>query len=467
MTSPGTKLAFKCLFRKVESQNVAWMIGYGEADLTSVLSCAIIDNGERDVVGDWKAVSRMVPYNLSAVGLLISTTDEGAVGSTNLGEEKVRNVVFNTLYSSNNNFSSVLSDSFLAVLYSGTASTAVFRVDYQSNKIEPVEIAPTFVAKDTAVRNHYFRATMKNQAIVPVLPHGGDNVAVFEEYIKNKISNFLGAWPSSSSDAAFVAVLPNNQILHVSNSDDAPGKRPLASADYFADDVPQSISNMAWKSHQFRSSLRSAQRSAKGKKGGKGKGKGKKKGGGGGDDRYQMPSEITVEKNPILKNTTILTQQHCSKVLNLRLRKSGVSNEDVGIFGNGVQLPNGLKHIRCRMNGEALVFVGSGNKTIDMSCADGLTALARQFEAFGSAILENEKVNKFSTWYQNFHFAPAGMTHPITLVIDMDDDNEKGEEFSKVRLSVHRRFAHHIVNDRPLFRLGCAVNFFESSVGET
>ncbi len=97
MTSPGTKLAFKCLFRKVESQNVAWMIGYGEADLTSVLSCAIIDNGERDVVGDWKAVSRMIPYNLSAVGLLISTTDEGAVGSTNLGEEKVRNVVFNTL----------------------------------------------------------------------------------------------------------------------------------------------------------------------------------------------------------------------------------------------------------------------------------------------------------------------------------------------------------------------------------
>ena len=64
---------------------------------------------------------------------------------------------------------------------------------------------------------------------------------------------------------------------------------------------------------------------------------------------------------------------------------------------------------------------------------------------------------------KNFHFAPAGMTHPITLVIDMDDDNEKGEEFSKLRLSVHRRFAHHIVNDRPLFRLGCAVNFFESS----
>ena len=100
---------------------------------------------------------------------------------------------------------------------------------------------------------------MKNQAIIPVLPHGGDNVAVFEEYVKNKISNFLGAWHSSSSDAGFVAVLPNNQILHVSSSDDAPGKRPLASADYFADDVPQSISNMAWKSHQFRSSLRSAQ----------------------------------------------------------------------------------------------------------------------------------------------------------------------------------------------------------------
>ena len=156
MTSPGTKLAFKCLFRKVESQNVAWMIGYGEADLTSVLSCAIIDNGERDVVGDWKAVSRMIPYNLSAVGLLISTTDEGAVGSTNLGEEKVRNVVFNTLYSSNNNFSSVLSDSFLAVLYSGTASTAVFRVDYQSNKIEPVEIAPTFVAKAASENTCFF-----------------------------------------------------------------------------------------------------------------------------------------------------------------------------------------------------------------------------------------------------------------------------------------------------------------------
>ena len=111
MTSPGTKLAFKCLFRKVESQNVAWMIGYDEADLTSVLSCAIIDNGERDVVGDWKAVSRIIPYNWSAVGLLISTTDEGAVGSTNLGEEK-----FETLYST---------------LY--TAATTIFRLCCQTH----------------------------------------------------------------------------------------------------------------------------------------------------------------------------------------------------------------------------------------------------------------------------------------------------------------------------------------------
>ena len=54
---------------------------------------------------------------------------------------------------------------------------------------------------------------MKNQAIIPVLPHGGDNVAVFEEYVKNKISNFLGAWYSSSSDAGFFAVLPNKEFL--------------------------------------------------------------------------------------------------------------------------------------------------------------------------------------------------------------------------------------------------------------
>lgn len=159
-----------------------------------------------------------------------------------------------------------------------------------------------------------------------------------------------------------------------------------------------------------------------------------------------------------MKNFKLLANTN-SKLLNVHLRKLSSSN---GINGNGIKLPDGTKYLCCKMNGEALVFVppGENDKNMDSACTDGLKALSKQFSAVKDKIIENEKQNIFSKRYESFHFSPEGLSHLVTLLINMDDDIENGEEFAKLRLSIHKRFAFHIPQNRPLFKLGCAINFF-------
>ena len=455
----------------------AWLIGYTNGDNTNVLSCCIIENN-KNLMDDWKEVSRMIPYNLKAVGLYVKDATENSIKDQIFSTDRYQTVL-------PTNF--IISNIDTAFMVNGNAKT-IKKIDINSNV-------------NNISNNKYIRATLQTQTLIPILPNGNGNEKVFKQYVEETLNPFLPSRPESNNNDNYIGLLPNNQIITLNDKEG--NKYLLPTVDYFKQqDVPKQHANMGWKSHQFHASLGSSQASSsssKGKKGKKGggkgnKGKGKKKGGGGkgggSDDKYKIQGDLEIDTNPILTNITSILHDE-SNILNIHLRRqsssdssisgNGQSSPDSSISGNGVILPNGTQHVVCKMNCETLVFVidesinnnDDDNKnnttiiTIDKTCNDGLNGLYNQFDVIKDSIFDNEKNNQFSKSYQNFHFAPKGLSHLITLIINMDDahDYENSEKYKNIRASIHKRFAMHIPANRPMFKLGCAINFSAADDG--
>ena len=119
----------------------AWLIGYTNGDNTNVLSCCIIENN-KNLMDDWKEVSRMIPYNLKAVGLYVKDATENSIKDQIFSTDRYQTVL-------PTNF--IISNIDTAFMVNGNAKT-IKKIDINSNV-------------NNISNNKYIRATLQTQTL--------------------------------------------------------------------------------------------------------------------------------------------------------------------------------------------------------------------------------------------------------------------------------------------------------------
>ena len=144
------EVTFRCQFRRKPAvgDDTAWLVGYNQGETTNVMSCAMIGSNVNDLVNDWRDVARIIPYNLTAVGIFMFVkwenfdTDDDFLSA---GKKKIQDSVF----SNTKGFSLILTESFVVVIYSDIDHNLAFNVNIRSKEISVSANKPTFLLAAT------------------------------------------------------------------------------------------------------------------------------------------------------------------------------------------------------------------------------------------------------------------------------------------------------------------------------